>query len=543
MFAVLSSLKTLKLSKLFVVTMVSLMSVYAQATLKLNGVASYKELNKEYYIGGLLLDDYISNPDDIRLYKKQKQMKLIVTTKRWSARQWQKQWQNNIAINNTLLGNDKGLQKDLAYFTSFLSEDLTNGDELVIDYHPNKGTRIRLNDFEFIETRDDALFNYLVNTWIGKLPPSREFKNRILTLHNDPESAPHKQLIANNTVVSKRRNQTRAWFGQTEEERVAQEAEEAARVAAENQKNSELKQKKAQELAMQKLKRRQAEKRKKEKLEQQRKQKLAKLEAEKKAEKAAQAKAAKAKRRAREKAAAKARAKKLKLIKEQKAQEAQLAQYYFRDLHQWKLRQAILSEVQYPAWAKQFNQEGVVDAQFKVNRKGIVSDVTFLDENTPEMLTAEVLRAIKVSAQKVLPPDELKGTQWEFTVTYQFDLLDSKQKTIESPTIPEHMMSQGGSYSLKAAGKYMQTIRERVIDAIKYPAEAIMLKKRGKASIFVTMDAKGNVVKVFERHASKHAVLNKAMTDAVERAKPLPAMPVDLGKDTITVDIEYEFKR
>lgn len=493
------------------------------AALQLNGVASYNELNKEYYIAGLLLNERISNPVEIVLYKKHKQMKLIVTADRWSPRQWKKQWQNNIAINNTLLNSGDQLQKDLAYFTSFLSKDLTNGDELIIEYQPQTGTQIQLNSFEFITTQDDRLFNYLVNTWIGDLPPSRDFKNRILSIKNDSTSVSQKQLIMTHTVTASRQIQTNSWFKQSSKEK--EKAEEAARIEEQRQRKSALKQQQAEKnLAEQELIRIQNLKKSA-------------------AEKLAQAKAAEAKRREKEQAAEKARIQKLKLIKERKAQEAQLAQYYFRDLHEWKLRQAVLAEVKYPAWARQFQQEGVVDAQFTVNRKGIVSDVSFEDENTPEMLMSEVLRAIKISAQKLLPPDELNGTQWEFSVTYKFDLLSRKQKALISPKIPDHMINQGSKYNLEEAGKYMQSIRARVLDAMKYPSEAVMLKKRGTASIFVTMDNKGNVVKIFERYKSKHAVLTSALIDAVERAKPLPAMPVDLGKDTITVDIEYEFRR
>ncbi|MGR6873749.1 chalcone isomerase family protein [Pseudomonas sp. HK3] len=311
------------------------------AALQLNGVASYNELNKEYYIAGLLLSERISDPAEIGIYKNHKQMKLIVTADRWSPRQWKKQWQNNIAINNTLLSSDNQLQKDLAYFTSFLSKDLTNGDELVIEYYPQTGTRIQLNNLEFITTQDDRLFNYLVNTWIGKLPPSRDFKNRILSLQDDTESVVHKQLMMTHTVTASRIAQTNSWFVQSTEDK--EKAEESARIEEQRQKKSALKQQQAQRIAEQKLNRKQS---------------LEKSESAIKAEKLAQAKVAAAKRLEREQAAEKARIKKLKLIKERKAQEAQLAQYYFRDLHEWKLRQAVLAEVQYPAWARQFHQEG-----------------------------------------------------------------------------------------------------------------------------------------------------------------------------------------
>ncbi len=502
--------------------------------LKINGIASYQELNKEYYVGALLLEDSLNSVEEITAYKERKQMKLLVTASRWSVRLWQQQWQNNIAINNDIISNDPKLQQDLAFFTSFLKDKLIKGDELVIDYTPGRGTRIKLNNYPVIKTKNDKIFNYLLNTWIGKLPPSREFKSRIVKLALDANTREMVSRIDGNVLSEQRIKAISQWYEEPKKELVIAKKTKPETVKKSTdlakQKKKEEKKKSHKKLEMAKIEKQKSLAKKK----QIAKEKKERLKREKRAEK---------KRAEREKAEKSARAAKLKLAKVQKNKEAQLAQYYFRDLYQWQLRQAIQGEVTYPAWAKQFAQEGLVEAKFTINRKGKVTSVSLLDEDVPKMLGAEVDKAIRKAGLKTLPPKELKGSDWSFTVTYEFNLKDKTQEKLKTPQKPKHMRVLGGESDTKVVSEYMNKVREKVITALKYPSEAVLLKKRGKASIFVTLDRQGNVLKVFENFKAKHAILTKALFNAVNRAKPLPVMPAGIAKDKITVDITYKFSR
>ena len=184
-----------------------------------------------------------------------------------------------------------------------------------------------------------------------------------------------------------------------------------------------------------------------------------------------------------------------------------------------------------------------MEAKFTINRKGKVTSVSLLDDAAPKMLGAEVDKAIRKAGLKTLPPKKLKGSNWSFTVAYEFNLKDKAQKALQSPKKPKHMRALDGQSDTKVVSEYMNTVREKVITALKYPSEAVLLKKRGQASIFVTLDRQGNILKVFEKIKAKHAILTKAMFNAVNRAKPLPIMPVGISKDKITVDIAYNFSR
>ncbi len=522
-----------KLAFLTLLTILSTLSIAAD--LKVNGIASYQELNKEYYIGALFLEDSLSTVEEITAYKERKQMKLLVTASRLSARLWQQQWQNNIAINNEILIDEPKLQQDLEFFTSFLKGKLVKGDELVIDYTPGKGTRINLNNYPVIKTDNDKLFTYLLNTWIGKLPPSREFKNRILNLVLDGATRESMRLLDGNTLSEQRVNIISQWYEEPKKEKIRANKKKSDatkkndQLAKQNKKKKEIRSKnKRIEMAKIEKKKTLAKK------QQLAKEKSARLKREKLAGQ---------KRIAREKAEKSDRIAKLKLAKVQKNKEAQLEQYYYRDLYQWQLRQAIQGEVSYPAWAKQFSQEGVVEAKFTINRKGKVKSVSLLDEAVPKMLGAEVDKAIRKAGLKTLPPKTLQGKDWTFTVTYQFSLKSKNQNTLKSPKKPKHMLAVKGKNDTRVVSEYMTKVREKVIGALKYPSEAVLLKKRGKASVFVTLDRQGKIVKVFEKFKAKHAILTKALVNAVNRAKPFPSMPAGIAKGKLTVDITYTFSR
>src|SRR5690554_8172845 len=84
-------------------------------------------------------------------------------------------------------------------FTSFPRSDIKAGDEIVIDYQPGGNSRILLNNDLVVEASGTTLFNYLVNTWIGKLPPTREFRNQILGQEASSDS--HKETLDRKSVV------------------------------------------------------------------------------------------------------------------------------------------------------------------------------------------------------------------------------------------------------------------------------------------------------------------------------------------------------
>jgi len=151
----------------------------------LSGMAAYEQLRKEYYIGGLYLGWPGHDAATILAMPGKRQMELRITADRWPALRFAQMWNQGITINNdgaTLNAN----AMEIVAFTSILKGDLLEGDQLVIETEPSTGTRVTLNGVLVLHSKSSALFNLILNSWIGSRPPSSEFKRDILTLPTTP---------------------------------------------------------------------------------------------------------------------------------------------------------------------------------------------------------------------------------------------------------------------------------------------------------------------------------------------------------------------
>lgn len=150
----------------------------------LNGLASFSQLRKEYYVGGLYLES-LSQEDSgaIFSFSGRKRMEMRITIDKWSPRRFAQQWNQAILINN-----DQELQSrfadEILKFVDVLKDDLVAGDRLTIDMDSN-GTIVYINNNRMFGVKNKEFFDVLLNTWIGARPPSSEFKNDILTLPTD----------------------------------------------------------------------------------------------------------------------------------------------------------------------------------------------------------------------------------------------------------------------------------------------------------------------------------------------------------------------
>ena len=152
-------------------------------SLQLNGVATFEQLRKEYYIGALYLAAPAHDASAVNSQGGSKRMTLHITAERWSPMQFAQHWNQMILINNgsaTLNAN----VMDVLNFTSIPKGDLINGDELAVELTA-AGTVVSLNGTTVVHTASANLFNMLINTWIGARPPSTEFKRDILNLPRD----------------------------------------------------------------------------------------------------------------------------------------------------------------------------------------------------------------------------------------------------------------------------------------------------------------------------------------------------------------------
>lgn len=482
-------------------------------SLTLNGIGSYQQLRKEFYIAALYLTEPSSDPQAILNAYGSKRMVLKVTAKRWTPRRWSLQWQNDIAINNNPATDE--LTEQIIFFTGFLQDNLTEGDEIIVEYRPTQGTFISINNVNILSTKTSDMFNYLVNVWIGKLPPSGEFKNAILSA--SPEDQDSKQLLSkfNSLQYSDSRSQLiKSWIKNTEDAKRQALAKEQAKALAEKQSKEKA------ALALQ----------------QQNQPKLSKPVVAEKPKPVKKAKPAVVKKIASIQPDTKVKKSKAQLIAEDK---------YYQALYQWELNREIRPVIEYPEWAKRFGQKGAVTVHFTVNRKAEVIKLSDGNLDDAPLLVAEVQNAIKEVVPFILPPDALSGNQWSMEFSYIFDPNDSSQPYLKKPELPTSLradktVSKGDQ--AKTLKRYQQEVKDIIVDLIEYPVWAKKLNQKGKVSMEITINREGNVEQSNPLVSSRFDALNQEVLNAIESSQPLPAIPEELNTNNIKATIQYTFE-
>jgi TonB family protein len=368
--------------------------------LEVKGIASYKALGVEYYIASLYLQDGAYSSKELLSYDGWQRIKIKVTAKRWSARKWKAQWQNNIAINNPT-SDLASLNRDLAHFTVFPKSRFLPGDEIVIEYLPNQGSLVTFNSHQVLSTPDKQFYNYILNTWLGKFSPNRIFREKISGIQ-----VPQIGLvsISSEPVSSSRIEAVQKWFLSDEEKRLA-------KLKKEREANAQ-----QQQIANEK------------KREQDKKEYLLAIELEIKNKVKAKVQAAKKLKLEKKRLALKeAEMKQLKILNEQK---------YFHQLYQWNIRSRVNETVAYPPRAKQLNEQGTVKINFKVDRSGVITNLESVGEEISSILQQEVEKSLKLAIEIIDLPKNLKGDSWSFSLRYVFDLKLAEQEELLKPLKP-----------------------------------------------------------------------------------------------------------
>lgn len=501
--------------------------------LTLNGIATYKLLRKEIYIGSLFLTNPSDNPETIMASIQSKRMAIKVTSRRWSPGRWSNMWQNDIAINNPFVDDDE-LINQLMIFSGFLEAPLIKGDEIIIDYTMGVGTSISINNIQIMSSSSDQLFNLLVNAWIGKLPPSGEFKKHVLS-NDDVELSQTLNSRYDSVNYTNERSQLIAsWIQQREDDELAAlnaeakvlaDAEAAAlaviakekALAEKNRKAQAQKDKKAVVVAKPKPK-----------------PKPAKIYV-------APKKVAKKKKPSKPKKIASVKVASKTLSKKQLAEQNS----YYLALYKWELKREIRSSITYPEWAQKFGQKGTVKVSFHVDRKGTVSKLVNLDENVSELLSAEVQSTIKGVAPLILPPDALAGSNWPVSFSYKFDPVNSSQVVLKKPAVPASLSKSSKltrEQYKKKLSQYGDEVKKIIASKIEYPGWAKKLNNKGIVEIEIKVSNEGLVLESKDIEMTRHRTLNQEVRDAISKSQPLPKIPAELKLNSAKITVKHNFK-
>ncbi len=566
----------------------------AAAQLDLNGVASYAQLSKEYYIVALYTTAPVTRAEELLASSADKRLELRLTAQQWTPFSFSQIWKRDLSINNDLSADAPQI-KALLTFTDFPAEDLTTGDVIVANYSPALGTTIAFNGETFLQAEGAVLFNYLLSVWVGPSPPSRQFKADLLA-GNAATDARFAALLERFKALRPQPERERliSRWRQAEAEEARQlaaaraEREAKAREAAERQAAEEAARLREQEVARERA--------------------AAAARSQQEAQAAAAAAAsavaaAKAKAgrsaanaagtqpqgggdaapeavtagtaEAREIAAAEAlaavEAEKARLAAEAAAAEAaalakaeaearaleerrlaEARQVYERALYEWQMQRAVERQVTYPEWARQFGEEGAVEAEFLLDAQGQVVEYLRVEPGEGSLLAQELKAAIGRAAPFGPLPAPVDAsadqpqTAQRFSVSHVFRLRGEQPKPLAKPEMPpilRQTLSEGLSDAQKAelVERYVSAVRTRIVDSITYPHWAKSMKQTGMVEVLVTIAADGSVAKTTVLQPSRHVMLNDEVVKAVERSAPFDPIPEELLLQSVDFSVSHQF--
>ena len=143
-----------------------------------NGSSVYSDLGKDQFAAALYLETYQKNPRAIESLEGDKRMEVRVLNN-YSKRRWFNFWMQSISINNSR-DTFSGSAEQLVDLMQAAQSAPQIGDLIEYISSPQKGTSLRFNGTVLISGLSNQVFDLLLRTWIGAIPPNANFKEEIL---------------------------------------------------------------------------------------------------------------------------------------------------------------------------------------------------------------------------------------------------------------------------------------------------------------------------------------------------------------------------
>lgn len=191
----------------------------AYSELSLNGSAIYKDLGKQQFVAGLFVDTIQDSASTIQLEDSPKRMEVRMLNN-YSKRRWLNLWMQSISINNDRESFSGSAQEVIDIMQAPKSAP-HKGDIIEYIYHPEQGTSMRFNGTELVSNYPKNVFNILLRTWIGPIPPSTTFKDQLLGLKTADEAVEAEELLSSVTPTSNRVALAASWIAEPIIEAVA----------------------------------------------------------------------------------------------------------------------------------------------------------------------------------------------------------------------------------------------------------------------------------------------------------------------------------
>jgi hypothetical protein len=158
------------------------------------GITAFSKLYREQYIAALYHAENGINDQQLIASDSPKQMVILVSAEQLSARKFRMEWGAAIEINNqgqpdyekvALKGG--GLDEFLSLPKAAAGGKLVTNDVIQVELSRstrsgNLNTLIKYNDKVVMAKKGASLFRVLLRCWIGKKPPTADFKKQLLGL-------------------------------------------------------------------------------------------------------------------------------------------------------------------------------------------------------------------------------------------------------------------------------------------------------------------------------------------------------------------------
>ncbi|MGB1868131.1 MAG: TonB family protein [Porticoccaceae bacterium] len=213
----------------FILPFLLILSHEVRAELQLNGSAIYHDLGKQQFVAALFVEKLSNNANSIQLEQSPKRMEVRIIND-YSKRRWLNLWMQSISINNDRESFSGSAQEVIDIMRAPKSAPKT-GDVIEYLFDPDQGTSVRFNGTQLISNYPPEVFNILLRTWIGPIPPSTAFKDQLLGNSIDMDAD---ELLTDIQPQSSRIALAASWMAPPEPRITEAEAEPEAELAAES---------------------------------------------------------------------------------------------------------------------------------------------------------------------------------------------------------------------------------------------------------------------------------------------------------------------
>lgn len=134
------------------------------------------------YIGALYLEEPTSNPEKIYSSDSYQRMTFVMLVSKMSARRIANAFYDSIQLNSPP-DEQEAMKDDLEKIFALVDGSMKKGEQAIFEYLPGKGLRVEIAGVEKgIVPAHKAVFNLFLRVWIGETPPSKAFKEEVLSI-------------------------------------------------------------------------------------------------------------------------------------------------------------------------------------------------------------------------------------------------------------------------------------------------------------------------------------------------------------------------